>query len=152
MVSEGNIFMIFAFAIIIIADIVCCITGYRMWKKPITPEKLTKLYNDRKAALIFTPQEFNHAAQYVTTKTGKYGYVSSLISIIWVVANLLIGLLTGVDIFYDIAIFGNLFFVFFIAIAVTQISKKKYGINILGLDGYTNTEKKTYEEFMSKMT
>jgi hypothetical protein len=69
-----------------------------------------------------------------------------------VAANLLIGLLTGMEIFYDIAIFGNLFFVFFIAIAVAKISKKKYGINILGLDGYTNTEKKAYEEFTSKMT
>jgi hypothetical protein len=147
--SLGTIMILIGITSMVVCNLVICILGFTGWKKGLKPEKLQKLYEDRKASKLFTPEEWEVAANYVTTKQGRISFIFGGLGLILVSSSALIWIFSANEAFMNIAIAGNLVMIIPMSILTAKISKKKYGISIFGLDGFTNAEGKAYAEHMA---
>ena len=149
--SPGSVLQIIGFAILVAANLTWCIGGFSAWKKPMKLEKIQRLYRERKADRIMSFDEWETAVKAITAYYGRKSFIIGGIGALWVLVNNSIALLTGTRMFVDFAIFGNILITFPAMFFMRNISKKRYSINLLGLDAITNAEVKTYEEHKAKL-
>ena len=149
--SVGNVFQLIGIFMIIAGNLTWCIAGLISWIRPMKSEKIQKLYRERKADRIMSFEEWEAAVKIITVEQGHKSFVIGGIGVLWVLGNLLIAQLTDTRMFIDFAIYGNLLIIFPGIFFMKDISKKRYGINLFGLDAITNTEVKAYEEYKAKL-
>jgi hypothetical protein len=145
---DFGIFSIIGMAVILSANAFTSLFGLHSWLRPMKPAKLEKLYISRKVEKIFTPEEWAIAANYVNRKNGALYFITSGVGTIWVAGNLIAALVTGSRTFIDLAIYGNVAIILPPIFLSARISKKQYGINILGQDYITDTEAQAFHAHM----
>lgn len=144
--SVGNVFQFIGVFMIIAGNLTWCIAGLISWIKPMKSEKVQKLYHERKADRIMSFDEWETAVNVITVEQGYKSFIIAGIGVLWVLANMVIAQLSDTRMFIDFAIYGNILIIFPGIFFMKNISKKRYGINLLGLDAITNTEVKAHEE------
>jgi len=149
--SVGNVFQLIGIFMIIAGNLTWCIAGLISWIRPMKSEKIQKLYRERKADRIMSFDEWEAAVKIVTVEQGRKSFIIGGIGVLWVLVNILIVQLSDTRMFIDFAIYGNLLIIFPGIFFMKDISKKRYGINLFGLDAITNTEVKAYEEYKAKL-
>ena len=150
--SVGNVFHLIGTFMIIAGNLIWCIAGLISWIKPMKSEKIQKLYRERKADRIMSFDEWETAVKVVTVEQGRKSFIIAGIAVLWVLVNVAIEQLIGVRMFIDLAIYGgNMLIIFSGLLYMRNISKRRYGINLISLDAITNTEVKAYEEHKTKL-
>jgi len=148
----GYVLQIVGSITILAANLTWCIAGLFAIKKSMKPSKIQRLYTERNACRIMTFDEWEAAVNVVTSEQGRKSFIFAGISVIWFLANIVINYFMDTQTFFYFAIYGNMIIISTTLIFMRNISKKRYGINIQGLDSLTNAEVKAYEEHIAKQT